>query len=124
MVLLWVTLFVVKAFLQSNMPVVRIADNKELFDYIDRLKKDYPAFKVIGTTAHKEKNIFEEDLSPPLMLMLGNETMGLNKVFKEYCDTMCTIPMDVDSYASSFNVSCAASILLYEVNRQRLMNGM
>ena len=27
-----------------NMPVVRIADNKELFAYVDNLKKSYPAF--------------------------------------------------------------------------------
>ena len=53
------------------------------------------------------------------MLMMGNETMGLNKAFKEYCDILCTIPMSENSYASSFNVSCAASILMYEVTRQR-----
>ena len=102
-----------------NMPVVRIADNKELFAYVDNLKKAYPAFKVIGTTAHNEKPIYDEDLSEPLMLMVGNETMGLNQAFKEYCDILCTIPMDIKSYASSFNVSCAASIMMYEVTRQR-----
>jgi len=102
-----------------NMPVVRITDNAELFSYIDRLKNIYPAFKVVGTTAHKEKPLYYEDLSQPLMCMMGNETMGLNKVFKEYCDELCTIPMDEKSYASSFNVSCAASILMYEVVRQR-----
>jgi len=54
------------------------------------------------------------------MLMMGNETMGLNKAFKEYCDVLCTIPMAEDSYASSFNVSCAASIMMYEIVRQRM----
>lgn len=102
-----------------NMPVVRIADNTELFDYIDKLKAKYPSFKVIGTTAHKESPCYGEDFTEPLMLMMGNETMGLNKVFKEFCEVLCTIPMDEDSYASSFNVSCAASILMYEVVRQR-----
>ena len=51
--------------------------------------------------------------------MIGNETMGLNKAFKEYCDVLCTIPMDEKSYATSFNVGCAASIMMYEVTRQR-----
>ncbi len=102
-----------------NMPVVRITDNGELFDYIEGLKRAYPDFKVIGTTAHKEKPVWGEDLSGPLMLMMGNETMGLSKVFKEYCDILCTIPMDEKSYASSFNVSCAASVLMYEAIRQR-----
>lgn len=103
-----------------NLPVVRIADNTELFDYIEELRKSYPTLKVIGTTAHKESPIYNEDLTQPVVLMMGNETMGLNKMFKEYCDKLCTIPMDEDSYASSFNVSCAASILMYEVVRQRL----
>lgn len=103
-----------------NLPVVRIADNTELFDYIEELRKSYPTLKVIGTTAHKESPIYNEDLTQPVVLMMGNETMGLNKMFKEYCDKLCTIPMDEDSYASSFNVSCAASILMYDVVRQRI----
>ena len=102
-----------------NLPVVRIADNLELFAYIEDLKNRHPALKVIGTTAHKESPIYNENLTQPVIIMMGNETMGLNKAFKEYCDTLCTIPMDDKSYASSFNVSCAASILMYEVVRQR-----
>lgn len=102
-----------------NMPVIRIADNNVLFEYIGELKKKYPDFTTLGTTAHKQHPIYSADLTVPLMLMMGNETMGLNKAFKEYCDLLCTIPMSEKSYASSFNVSCAASILMYEVTRQR-----
>ncbi|MDE6640127.1 MAG: hypothetical protein K2K63_06365 [Acetatifactor sp.] len=102
-----------------NMPVIRIADNNALFAYVDRLKQLYPGFITVGTTAHRENPIYSADLTVPLMLMMGNETMGLNKAFKEYCDLLCTIPMSEKSYASSFNVSCAASILMYEITRQR-----
>lgn len=102
-----------------NMPVIRIADNKELFQYIESLKKKYPDFLTLGTTAHKENPIYTADLTVPLMLMMGNETMGLNKAFKEYCDLLCTIPMSEKSYATSFNVSCAASVMMYEITRQR-----
>lgn len=102
-----------------NMPVVRVEDNRRLFSYLADLKRRYPGFMVLGTTAHKEKTIWETDLCVPLMLMMGNETMGLNKAFKDACDVLCTIPMAETSYASSFNVSCAASILMYEVVRQR-----
>lgn len=55
------------------------------------------------------------------MIMMGNETMGLNKAFKDYCDALCSIPMAETSYASSFNVACAGSIMMYEVTRQRSM---
>ena len=102
-----------------NLPVIRIADNNMLFEYISKLKKRYPDFALLGTTAHKENPVYSIDLTVPLMLMMGNETMGLNKAFKEYCDLLCTIPMSENSYASSFNVSCAASILMYEITRQR-----
>ena len=102
-----------------NVPVVRIADNRELFSYVDMLKKTYPGFLTVGTTAHREHPVYDAGLAGPLMLMMGNETMGLNRAFKEYCDLLCTIPMSEKSYASSFNVSCAASILMYEITRQR-----
>lgn len=102
-----------------NMPVIRIADNQELFAYVSKLKKRYPKLQIIGTTAHQQQPIYEADLTTPVLLMLGNETMGLNKAFKDYCDLLCTIPMAERSYASSFNVSCAASILMYEITRQR-----
>ena len=102
-----------------NMPVVRIADNNALYEYIAKLRKQYPGFTILGTTAHKESPIYSADLTGPLMLMMGNETMGLNKAFKDYCDVLCTIPMSETSYASSFNVSCAASIMMYEITRQR-----
>lgn len=102
-----------------NMPVIRLEDNAGLFSFVADLKRRYPDFMVLGTTAHKEKTVWETDLKVPLMLMMGNETMGLNKAFKDACDVLCTIPMAESSYASSFNVSCAASILMYEVVRQR-----
>lgn len=102
-----------------KLPVIRISDNRELFEYIAELKNRYPDFTTIGTTAHNENPVYSIDLTSPLMLMMGNETMGLNKTLKEYCDLLCTIPMSESSYATSFNVSCAASILMYEITRQR-----
>ena len=72
-----------------------------------------------GSTAHQQKAIYELDLTRPLLLFIGNETKGLSYAYKELCDELCTIPMAETSTASSFNVSCAASILMYEVVRQR-----
>lgn len=103
-----------------NLPVIRINNNEDFYQFVETLRMKYPDFKIIGTTAHKEKPIYREDLKTPILLMMGNETMGLNKAFKEYCDVLCTIPMAENSYASSFNVSCAASIMMYEIVRQRM----
>lgn len=102
-----------------NMPVIWVSDNQALFQYRELLKNTYPGFITVGTTAHREHPLYSVDFTKPLMLMMGNETMGLNKAFKECCDVLCTIPMSEKSYATSFNVSCAASVLMYEVTRQR-----
>jgi len=54
------------------------------------------------------------------LLLLGNETDGLNRYLTEKCDCMVTIPMSMNAVTESLNVSCAASILLYEISRQRM----
>ncbi len=102
-----------------NLSVIRVSENNVLLEYISELKERYPGFLTVGTTAHREKTIYTADLKGPVMLMMGNETMGLNRAFKDYCDLLCTIPMAEKSFASSFNVSCTASILMYEIVRQR-----
>lgn len=102
-----------------NMQVIRAEDNGALMSFIASLREKYPGFITVGTTAHREKPLYETDLTRPLLLMMGNETMGLSAAFKESCDILCTIPMAEGSYASSFNVSCAASIIMYEITRQR-----
>lgn len=102
-----------------NMPVIRVTDHPALFEYIRTLKIKYPKLITVGTTAHQENPIYTADLSGPLILMMGNETTGLCRAFKETCDQLCTIPMSEKSYATSFNVSCAASIFMYEITRQR-----
>ncbi len=102
-----------------HVPAVRVADNETVFRFIRELKERYPGFLTIGTTAHKQYPLYGQDLTRPLLLMAGNETEGLCYAFKEVCDVLCTIPMAESSSASSFNVACAATVMLYEASRQR-----
>ncbi len=102
-----------------NVPVFRVSDNKTLFDFFDKMKNKFPGFQIIGTTAHREKPIFQVDFTAPTAFMIGNETDGLNRAFKERCDVLMTIPMSERSSASSFNVGCAATVFFYEAVRQR-----
>ena len=101
------------------LPVLRIAETDVLEKMVRELKGKYGEFRMYGSTAHQQKAIYELDLTAPLMLFIGNETKGLSYAYKELCDELCTIPMAESSTASSFNVSCAASIMMYEVVRQR-----
>ncbi len=102
-----------------HVPVIRIPDNEQVFAWIAQMKESHPQFQVVGTTAHKEKNITGVDLKRPTLLMIGNETEGLCRAFKESCDVLATIPMSGSSSASSLNVACAATVLFYEAARQR-----
>lgn len=102
-----------------NVPVIRVSDNNQVDQFITGMKLKYPKFKTIGTTAHKENPIYEVDMTTPVMFMIGNETDGLSRTFKENCDILTTIPMVESSSASSFNVGCAATVMFYEATRQR-----
>ncbi len=103
-----------------RLPSVRMTDNDALFQYIDGLRAKYPGFQVVGTTAHREKRITQVDFTRPTLLLIGNETEGLSRAFKEKSDVLATIPMSGRSCASSFNVGCAATVFLYEAVRQRM----
>lgn len=81
---------------------------------IDALKARYPGFQVVGTTAHHEKTLSEVDFTKPTMLLIGNETEGLRRIYKERSDVLATIPMNPRGSASSFNVACAATVMFYE----------
>lgn len=102
-----------------NMKVIRVPENQKIFDFINKMKKNYPTFQSIGTTAHKEHPLYRLDLARPTMFMIGNETDGLCNAFQECCDILGTIPMVENSFASSFNVGCAATVMFYEAYRQR-----
>ncbi len=106
-----------------RLPSIRLTDNAQMQAAIASLRARYPDFHVIATTAHKKTPVYEEKLDGPCMVLVGNETEGLCKSFYKMADTMISIPMAPDCSASSFNVACAATVILYEVIRQRSLAG-
>ncbi len=102
-----------------KVPVLRFGEAAALNSWIDELRARYKNLKIIGTTSHAQKSLYEIDLTGPVLFLIGNETLGLSHSLKELSDEMATIPMDLNSAASSFNVSCAATVLFYEAVRQR-----
>ena len=102
-----------------NVPAIRVADNQAMLSFVEDMKRRYPGFLAVGTTAHRQYPIYDLDLSGPVLFLIGNETEGLCRAFKENCDILTTIPMAESSSASSFNVGCAATVMFYEAVRQR-----
>lgn len=100
-----------------KLPTIRIDVFNDLYNIILNLKEQYPNAQVVGTSASGEKDINSCNFNLPTILLIGNETNGLSKRYKEISDTLIKIPMT--GSASSLNVSCATSIVLYEIYRQR-----
>lgn len=99
-----------------SIPVLKL-EPAELFTWLELVRRTYPNLRTTGTSSRAERNISGEDLTQPLVLFLGNETEGLSRNYKNSCDTLITIP--IHGSATSLNVACAASICLYEIDRQR-----
>lgn len=99
------------------LPVVRVPAPNDLLPWFDTIRRALGSLHVVGTSAKATQDIATCDLTGPTVLVIGNETWGLSARFKELCDVMVTIP--IYGSVTSLNVSCAASIMLYEMDRQR-----
>jgi 23S rRNA (uridine2479-2'-O)-methyltransferase len=102
-------------------PAVRQPSHKELIPWLEGLKRWRGNLQVVGTSAKATLPIQEFDLTRPTILLAGNETHGLSEAYRALCDEMVTIPMD--GCASSLNLACAVSVILYEISRQRGKQG-
>ena len=76
---------------------------------------------VFGTAAEGSVPMYQADLTVPAAIVIGNEGQGMSPLVRKNCDVMVHIPMK--GKISSLNASAAASVLLYEAVRQRLVAG-
>ncbi|MBO4266324.1 MAG: 23S rRNA (guanosine(2251)-2'-O)-methyltransferase RlmB [Lachnospiraceae bacterium] len=65
--------------------------------------------------------MYDQNLTGPIGLVIGNEGEGVSRLVREKCDYVCSIPMKGD--IDSLNASVAAGVLMYEVVRQRQIGG-
>jgi 23S rRNA (uridine2479-2'-O)-methyltransferase len=100
-----------------SVPAVRLASHNELVIWLDGVRQRLPRLQVVGTSAKASIPISHHDFTAPTVLLVGNENHGLSENYRALCDALVTIPMF--GSATSLNVACATSILLYEVARQR-----
>lgn len=72
---------------------------------------------IVGTAGEAEKEIYQQDLTGPLVLVMGAEGKGMRRLTREHCDHLVKLPMA--GSVSSLNVSVATGVCLFEAVRQR-----
>lgn len=72
----------------------------------------------IGAVDMGDTFYYDQDLTGAIGLVVGGEGSGVSRLVREKCDFVVSIPMK--GRITSLNASNAASIMMYEVVRQRL----
>jgi TrmH family RNA methyltransferase len=98
-------------------PVATAPSHVEVQEWVLQARAAGFDYQVVGSSGKAEHLISQQSYVRPTVLVLGNETVGMSRGYWDICDATVKIP--IGGALSSLNVSCAASILLYEVVRQR-----
>jgi 23S rRNA (guanosine2251-2'-O)-methyltransferase len=93
-------------------PVVRVTN---LARTMEELKRE--GIWIAGADASAGQEVFDADFRLPIAIVIGNENRGIGRLIKEKCDFLVKLPMFGQIH--SLNASVAASVLMYEVVRQR-----
>jgi 23S rRNA (guanosine2251-2'-O)-methyltransferase len=98
-----------------HFPVVRVAN---IPTTLRKIKER--GIWVVGAAAEAQTDLFRQDLTIPLAVVIGGEGKGIRPLIKRECDFLVSIPMK--GKVNSLNASVAGSIILYEIIRQRQHN--
>jgi len=102
-----------------TLPVVRSPSHREVAAWVaDQRARGCPVV-LAGADEHGGRDVFDFDFTRPTLLVMGNEATGLSAAWRELCDDTVRIPMT--GTASSLNVANAATAVLYEIARQRIL---
>ena len=95
---------------------MKIARVTNITDAIDKLKKE--GLWICGTDINTDKYYYNQDLTGPIGIVIGNEGKGISDKVKKNCDFLVKIPMM--GRVTSLNASVSTGIIIYEVLKQRL----
>ncbi len=94
-----------------TVPVIE-ASSEEMFSFLRQA-----GILSVAATPHAKKLYSSVDLTKGIAIIIGSEQYGLSKLWMENSDMPVSIPQR--GSADSLNAAMAATILLYEVTRQR-----
>ncbi len=91
---------------------IAVAENEESYRWAKQR-----GLQVVAATPHAELSYTEVDFTQPSVILLGTEQYGLSKFWLDRADVAASLPMK--GAADSLNVAMAATVMMYEVVRQR-----
>ena len=94
---------------------MKIARVTNISDAIERLKK--AGLWICGTDINTDKYYYDQDLTGPIGIVIGNEGNGISEKVKKNCDFLVKIPMK--GKVTSLNASVSAGIIIYETIKQK-----
>lgn len=95
----------------AHMKIAKVANISSAIDY---LKKR--GLWIYGAEADGD-SLYDTDMTGPIALVVGGEGKGISRLVREKCDFVLSIPMY--GKVNSFNVSCAAAVILCEAAKKR-----
>ncbi|MDR2320513.1 MAG: rRNA methyltransferase [Microbacterium sp.] len=98
-------------------PVIRTASGGPVFDWVHEVRAQGTPLTLVATDEHGDVDVWDYDFTQPSLVLIGNETTGLARGWRDAADVMVRVPMS--GSASSLNASNAATLMLYEAARQR-----
>jgi len=96
---------------------MKIARVTNISDTIEELKQ--AGLWICGTDISAEKYYYNQDLTGPLGIVIGNEGKGISEKVKKNCDFNVKIPMK--GKITSLNAAVSTGIIVYEAVKQRIV---
>lgn len=97
----------------EHMHIARVTN---ISDSIQKLKD--AGLWICGTDINTEKYYYNQDLTGPLGIVIGNEGSGMSDKVRKNCDFLVKIPMK--GKVTSLNASVSTGIVIYEAVEQKL----
>lgn len=94
---------------------MKIARVNNITETIKKLKDN--GVWICGTAVDADNYHFNQDLTGPLAIVIGNEGKGMSDLVKKNCDFLVKIPMV--GKVESLNASVSTGIITYEALKQR-----
>ncbi len=94
---------------------MKIARVTNINDSLKQLKN--AGLWICGTDINTDTYYYNQDLTGPLAIVIGNEGKGMSEKTKKNCDFLVKIPMK--GKITSLNASVSAGIIIYEAVKQR-----